>query len=614
MSVGSAAKKAFAASDETVSDQLDDVEENRLLAGLVQPLEALSRTAHHLCDVLRHLHLHHPVEGEGAPAVISAQYQSEALRLREDIFDIVSHRAEEARTFVANLTTSILSTRAKLEALESVDRDSSNAADDYDRAGVSLVLEAASNARKRRSMMSVHVQLLKRAAEAGNDLFGAEPRPIEKLRVATAVLSILDDLEGLVDERSRCVPMHMRALMHHSLGVLEQSRAAEAARSEKVSIFDTSAVHLQEAYKHALASATIFSAIRNMSHIHVEDSSSLMEVSASLQLLAGVTCSLGRSLEARRRWEEAVDHARGSLRGIHRGVRFDNLAVALYNAAVCFNVTGNAADADILLSEAMTIIETSAERVIAFPEPAHETHHTLRSKVQQLRADILGTSAPPTALQSRELNANSGRGLTLDREQQAAVMRPVIDPVTGKVSYVRKATALGGGSDAASGTTSPQQLEQQEHEEWEECEMGEPCEEFVVEVGGGEGDGKGNGFPTLRSLSSAPPAAPTQTHDGTIALELAQVEEDPLAGLDLVGMTPEEVAELKEVRGRYARQQRKQLGVYAPSSASPNSAAARDPLLASLVDQVGALRAMHAQQGRIIEQMLSQIEALQKSA
>lgn len=175
MSVCSVAERAFAASDETASHELEEVEENRLLTGLVQPLQDLSRAAHHLCDVLHHLHLHH--SAGGSPAAISAQYQSEALRLREDIFVIVNHRAEEARALVANLTTSFLNTRAKLEALELLGRDNNNAADDDDAAGVSLMLESASIARKRRSMLSVHVQLLKRAAEAGNDLYGAESRP-----------------------------------------------------------------------------------------------------------------------------------------------------------------------------------------------------------------------------------------------------------------------------------------------------------------------------------------------------------------------------------------------------------------------------------------------------
>lgn len=64
----------------------------------------------------------------------------------------------------------------------------------------------------------VLVLLLKRAAEAGNDLFGIIYDVDEKYKIAELIFEILEELYNNLADESRPVPLHMTALMYQNLG------------------------------------------------------------------------------------------------------------------------------------------------------------------------------------------------------------------------------------------------------------------------------------------------------------------------------------------------------------------------------------------------------------
>lgn len=607
----------------------DNVEqEERMLALVVQPLEELSRAAHHLCDALHHLH---GVTSDG-------QYQEEEVQLRQDIFQLVLGRTEAVKSVISLLAEQANRTKEALNRRE----------DDPSTGGNDFVLGLAQLLKKRQALLTVQAQLLKRAAEAGNDLFGAAADSDEKLQVAVMVLGILETLEAHVDERSKHVPMHMKALMHQNLGVLQHTLSLEKEPSEpsiagtsasnnaagsSVLAGDISAAHLREAYKHLKTSVALFDAMNKLPHSSSEDSSTLMEASRSLQLLAGVTCSLGRYVEGTRRWGQALLQARRSLKGIERGVRYDNLAVALYNAAVCHHSAGNAVIVEKLLSEALSIIGTSAGEMSGEEIADQELPSSyLKRHVLDLRALNKGQLSQ---LSSADQKSKSTRERSKNGQTPEGLMRAIQDPVTGKVTYIRKEQDK---------TTDDDQGEEKEKEEdeWVECELDEACDEFEIEVEVAVEVAVEVGVPPV----SAKPSSTALTRDiggkqptfhPEVIVEdqaiLLLSEEDPLAGVDIEGMSAEDVAELREVRQRYARQQQRQQQQQSlvandnnamPSkkeqqqgtedrrqsgtSSNPSSQAA----LAKVTAQLEHLTSMHTQQGLLIEQLLLEIRALRQ--
>jgi len=605
--------------------------EDGMLTLIVQPLEELSRAAHHLCDALHHLH-----------AVTSdPSFREEEVQLRQRIFQLVMDRTDAAKTAILTLTQQANRTR---NAINKHEEDPAAEVPSSD-----FFLSLAQTMRQRQAMLSVQVQLLKRAAEAGNDLFGAEGDPAEKIKAAVVVLDILDQLEAQVDQHSKHVPKHMQALMHQSLGVLQHALSssrrdptdADADAAAPMLAGELSAAHLREAYKHLKTSVALFEAIEKLPNASSEDSSTLMEASRSLQLLAGVTCSLGRYVEGTRRWDEALSHARRSLKGIEIGVRYDNLAVALYNAAVCHYTAGDASAVEELLSEALTIIEGSAGGSTAEEGTEQElsTYH-LKKHVLDLRAMNIEQEAnspsSPTVITASASPLAAG---AKKEETPAGLMRPVQDPVTGRVTYVRKGQEVG--------EKMTEQEEEEEEEEWVECELDEPCDEFEIEVGV-EIEREVSAAAKAKEFISKSAAQPllhdyneqsNHHHASTPADKTIDLSEDPLAGVDVEGMSEEDIAELREVRQRYARyarqEQQQHLQVQQSESTDDAAYTSKDmpppvttqqhhsaavtstatPLsdpLAKLTDQLERLISIHAQQGLLIEQLTFEIRALRE--
>lgn len=79
----------------------------------------------------------------------------------------------------------------------------------------------------------LRVTLMKRAAEAGNDLFHISTNPLEKTSIAEYVLATLRSLYYSVAPSSRHQIEHMAALMHTSLAHFESQsgNVSESGRS-----------------------------------------------------------------------------------------------------------------------------------------------------------------------------------------------------------------------------------------------------------------------------------------------------------------------------------------------------------------------------------------------
>ena len=150
---------------------------------------------------------------------------------------------------------------------------------------------------------------------------------------------------SLVDESSRVVPMHMKALMHQNLGVLHYDLSMsfadadggddasfypppDSSSSSSITALEFSKAHLHQSYDHLKSSVALFDEYLQNS----TESSTLMEVSHSMQLWAGVACTMKRYRDGTKLWDRAISHAYHSLQGIKQGVRYDNLAAVLYNA------------------------------------------------------------------------------------------------------------------------------------------------------------------------------------------------------------------------------------------------------------------------------------------
>lgn len=152
-----------------------------------------------------------------------------------------------------------------------------------------------------------------------------------------------------MDESSRVVPMHMKALMHQNLGLLHYDISMSFAEgdggddapshplsnnsttsSNSITALEFSKAHLHQSYDHLKSSVSLFDEYLQNS----TESSTLMEASYSIQLWAGVACTMKRYRDGTKLWDRAISHAYHSLQGINQGVRYDNLAAVLYNAGI----------------------------------------------------------------------------------------------------------------------------------------------------------------------------------------------------------------------------------------------------------------------------------------
>ena len=149
--------------------------------------ERIGRAAHHLCDLLQ------------STSQAEAGFE-EAYLVRTQVFALVFQWLERGH--------------ATLRALKS------RVADNTRIKGVVGLLLAQQKA-DQADVTSALLQLLKRAAECGNDVFGAAQSVEQKRDAAEKTFRVLDELHSRVDSRSQLVPAHMQALMHQNMAYME---------------------------------------------------------------------------------------------------------------------------------------------------------------------------------------------------------------------------------------------------------------------------------------------------------------------------------------------------------------------------------------------------------
>jgi hypothetical protein len=149
---------------------------------IVEPLEVLSRSAHHYTDILDHLAKLTLSPIMNGTSINVTETEMKEKSLREDIIKIRTHITDQISFRIKTIRHYLNSTIHMQESDFGMNVSSNESA--------SLVLLLRNQ--RRVSLATVLVQLLKRAAEAGNDLFVASQTLPDKLRAAENVLRYLD--------------------------------------------------------------------------------------------------------------------------------------------------------------------------------------------------------------------------------------------------------------------------------------------------------------------------------------------------------------------------------------------------------------------------------------
>jgi len=201
--------------------------------------EQLGRSAHHLTDVYH-------IKGSGSSGSNGGGSEREdkvrrEVALRTRVLNLTSVRAEQ-------LGSTGVVMRKALETRTAAAGDSPTVPDamDVDKGKVRL-----------RELSGEHVAMVKRKAEAGNDLFSAlGGDPERQLEVGRSVIATLDELYTLLAPQSQSVALHMKALMKTSLAELDFKRAMAVSQAGTGAAAEASVGAAREGQLEALDRAT----------------------------------------------------------------------------------------------------------------------------------------------------------------------------------------------------------------------------------------------------------------------------------------------------------------------------------------------------------------------
>jgi hypothetical protein len=232
------------------------------------------------------------------------------------------------------------------------------------------------NARKM-DITNALLQLLKRAAEAGNDVFGAAKHVDQKRDAASKTFKVLDELYNRVDTISKLVPAHMQALMHQNMAYMEYELAMAIPvplsdtlnNEEEINMNDIISnnrknikksmkreEHLEAALSQATHSVQIFS-----THFgRTSDRSIRGEHLHSLQILAAIYCADGKIRDfsqGTKIWREAVVLGDQNMQNVRLGASLDLYGSIAHNAAICHLQAGYIDEALKLAYDAMNARE-----------------------------------------------------------------------------------------------------------------------------------------------------------------------------------------------------------------------------------------------------------------
>ena len=155
--------------------------ESSLEEAFLGPVDALMRAAHHYCDLLHHMQRSSPT--------IGGDHQLEAQRLRHSILQLIVGRVDDIRR---NLSTIDRETAVAVSQLHQTAEIPASSAASSSAEVLTLQSDLTIVSMRKAALVSVMLQLLKKAAEAGNDLFGASDAVQDKLNAAQLVFDILE--------------------------------------------------------------------------------------------------------------------------------------------------------------------------------------------------------------------------------------------------------------------------------------------------------------------------------------------------------------------------------------------------------------------------------------
>jgi hypothetical protein len=155
--------------------------ESSLEEAFLGPVDALMRAAHHYCDLLHHL--------QRSSLTIGGEHQLEAQRLRHSILQLIVGRVDDIRRDLSSIDRE---TAVAVSQLHQTAEVPASPAASSSAEVLTLQSDLTIVSMRKAALVSVMLQLLKKAAEAGNDLFGASDALQDKLNAAQLVFDILE--------------------------------------------------------------------------------------------------------------------------------------------------------------------------------------------------------------------------------------------------------------------------------------------------------------------------------------------------------------------------------------------------------------------------------------
>jgi len=143
----------------------------------LDPVDSLMRAAHHYCDLLLHL--------QRSSTTRSSAHQLEGQRLRHSILQLIVGRVDAIRRVLSSIDHEAALAISQLQRTTQVASSSSAEV-------LTIQSDLTIVSMRKAALVLVMLQLLKKAAEAGNDLYGASDTVQDKLNAAQLVFDILE--------------------------------------------------------------------------------------------------------------------------------------------------------------------------------------------------------------------------------------------------------------------------------------------------------------------------------------------------------------------------------------------------------------------------------------
>ncbi len=293
------------------------------------------------------------------------QYKNEIVNIREGVLKLILHHIAVGKLNLTSLDNTVGMMQKQLRDILVPSTTDPNEEQHVSlgpttvQANVAHLEDSIKILQERRNnLMNELVLLLKKAAEAGNSLFWVADLIGDRKKVASLVFDVLDELITNVVDESKSIPLHMKALMHQNLAVTFYEEALKISKNNELRVHNSNDHEMMKMLKEAESDVIQSVEIFEQFFATVNDSSTRMEHLQSLQLHAGIVCTMRKFMDAQGLWTKAIDKARENHGDLKLGIHYERLAIILYNGAICFAESGNYVQSREYVAEARTIIRT----------------------------------------------------------------------------------------------------------------------------------------------------------------------------------------------------------------------------------------------------------------